>query len=477
MKTLLNKAVSFAVCASLLMMSPALTSPAKAGFMEDFFNSAGAMSNVTNAQVYSTETSEVISGGSMVFKSPQRAFTPFGFTPPSLKLGCGGMDMYMGAFGMANKAEFVQFLRNVGQNSAGLAFKVALQAMSPDLGTQVQEIADTISKWNQYFGSSCEAARRVMDSGPSAWISEAVGNAKRNLVATGQATGETEARDAVETNDQAAIDNAPCRQNDAGKTVECSQINIVWAAMNRGTLAGLTDSEKEIMMSLFGTTIIEKQNINGSISLAAFPRKSKFNISQLVGIPSESKTTLKAYQCVPEPTNACLQLSEVDLETQSFGQLFYKKSIALRDAIRNRTQPDLQDLRLLSMGTSLPLIKIIELRAAATNQPLVNDELLEIWAKAAAWELASRYVEEVAGDLKTMLEAAKVTDSSALRVTAVKEVLASLDTTKDEMRSERAEIYTQVAKVGALISQLEHLERAMYSLVSTDLVANARFGR
>jgi len=134
----------------------------------------------------------------------------------------------------------------------------------------------------------------------------------------------------------------------------------------------------------------------------------------------------------------------------------------------------LQDLRLLSMGTSLPLIKIIELRAV-TNQSLLNDEMLEVWAKAAAWELASRYVEEVAGDLKTMLEAAKVTDTSALRVTAVKEVLEGLERTKAEMRSERAEIYNQVAKVGALIGQLEHLERAMYSSVSTDLVANARF--
>ena len=474
MRTLFNKGISLAVCASLLMMSPALTSPANAGFMEDYFNAAGAMSNVTNAQVYDTGTSEVISGGSMVFKSPQRAFTPFSFTPPSLKAGCGGIDMYMGAFGMANKQEFVQFLRNVGQNSAGLAFKVALQAMSPDLATQVQEIADTISKWNQYFGSSCEAAKRVMDSGPSAWISEAVGNAKRNLVATGQATGETEARDAVETNGEAAINSAPCSKNDASKTVECSQINIVWAAMNRGTLAGLTDSEKEIMMSLFGTTILNKNGSGDSATLVTASPGPLFNISNLVGDPTNAAEILQVYKCTD--ADQCLAPTVNPQPTQTFGYLFYKKSIDLRDAIKNRQQPNLQDLRLLSMGTSLPLIKIIELRAA-TNQNLLNDEMLEIWSKAAAWELASRYVEEVAGNLKTMLEAAKVTDTSALRVTAVKEVLEGLERTKAEMRSERAEIYNQVAKVGALIGQLEHLERAMYSSVSTDLVANARFAQ
>ena len=470
MKTLFNKAISLAVCGSLLMMSPA-----RAGFMEDYFNSAGAMSNVTDAQIYSTGTSEVISGGSMVFKSPQRAFTPFGFTPPSLKAGCGGIDMYMGAFGMANKAEFVQFLRNVGQNSAGLAFKVALQAMSPDLATQVQEIADTISKWNQYFGSSCEAARRVMDSGPSAWISEAVDNAKRNLVATGAVPGETEARDAVETNGEAAINSAPCHKNDAVKTVECSEINIVWAAMNRGTLAGLTDSEKEIMMSLFGTTILRKNGSGDSARLVPDSLEGPlFNISNLVGDPTNASELLKFYKC--NDADQCLAPTTNPEQMETFGHLFYKKSIDLRDAIKNRQQPNLQDLRLLSMGTSLPLIKIIELRAVS-NQSLLNDEMLEIWSKAAAWELASRYVEEVAGNLKTMLEAAKVTDTSALRVSAIKEVLASLERTKAEMRSERAEIYTQVAKVGALISQLEHLERAMYSSVSMELAANASFPR
>jgi conjugative transfer pilus assembly protein TraH len=476
MKTLLNKAISLAVCASLLMVSPPMISPAKAGFMEDFFNSAGAMSNVTNAQIYSTATSDVLSGGSLVFKSPQRTFTPFGFTPPSLKAGCGGIDMYMGAFGMANKQEFVQFLRNVGQNSAGLAFKVALQAMSPDLATQVQEIADTINEWNKYFGSSCEAAKRVMDSGPNAWIAETVGNAKRNLVATGAVAGETEARDMVETNGDAAISNAPSRQNDAGKTIESAQINIVWAAMNRGTLSGLTDDEKEIMMSLFGTTILRKIGSGDSATLEADTKlQPRFNISALVGNPTGPTGTFELYRC--DQIDMCLNPFIKPDQMESFGQLFYKKSIALRDAIRNRTQPNLQDLRLLSMGTSLPLLKIIELRAATTNQTLLDDEMLEVWSTAAAWEIASQYVEEVAGNLQTMLKAARDSDTSALRAREVQKVVEDLNRTKDEMRGARAQIYSRVQQVGALISQLEHLERAMYSSVSTDLVANARFGK
>ena len=468
MNTAFKKAISLAVCAGLVV-----TSPANAGFMDDFFNSAGAMSNVTNAQAYGTASSDVISGGSLVFKAPQRAFTPFSFTPPSLKAGCGGIDMFMGAFGMANKQEFVQFLRNVGQNSAGLAFKVALQAMSPDLATQVQEIADTINEWNKYFGSSCEAAKRVMDSGPNAWISETVHNAKRNLVATGAASGETEAGEMVDTNGDAAIANAPSRQNAAGKTIEAAELNIVWAAMNRGTLAGLTDAEREMMMSLIGTTILRKQGSGDAATIEPQFREAKFKISDLVGDPA-AVSTLNVYAC--DDADKCLNPSVNPQQMQTFGQLFYSKSKGLRDAILTRSAPNLADLKLLSVATSLPLIKIIEL-SAAPNRGFLGEEMLQVWSTAAAWEIASHYVEDVAGNLEKMLRSSRDSDNSAKRAEAVQKVLDDLSRLKVEMRSERAQIYERIQKAGAMIGQLEHLERAMYGGLSANLTANARFGR
>ncbi len=469
MNTAIKKAISLAVCAGLIV-----TSPANAGFMDDFFNSAGAMSNVTDAQAYGTASSDVLSGGSLVFRAPQRAFTPFSFTPPSLKAGCGGIDMFMGAFGMANKQEFVQFLRNVGQNSAGLAFKVALQAMSPDLATQVQEIADTINEWNKYFGSSCEAAKRVMDSGPNAWISETVRNAKRNLVATGAASGETEAGDMVDTNGDAAIANAPSRQNAAGKTIEAAELNIVWAAMNRGTLAGLTDAEKEMMMSMIGTTVLRKQGSGDSATIEPEYREPKFKISSLVGNPTDSVGTLNVYAC--DDADKCMNPSVNPQQMQTFGQLFYSKSKGLRDAILTRSAPNLADLKLLSVATSLPLIKIIEL-SASVNRGFLGDEMLQVWSVAAAWEIASHYVEDVAGNLEKMLRSSRDSDNSAKRAEAVQKVLDDLARIKLEMRSERAQIYDRIQKAGAMIGQLEHLERAMYGGLSANLAANVRFGR
>ena len=57
---------------------------ANAGFLEDFYTSAGASANYTAPQVYQNQAMGVINGGSMVFKAPIRNFTPFTFTPPAI---------------------------------------------------------------------------------------------------------------------------------------------------------------------------------------------------------------------------------------------------------------------------------------------------------------------------------------------------------------------------------------------------------
>jgi hypothetical protein len=45
------------------------------------------------------------------------------------------------------------------------------------------------------------------------------------------------------------------------------------------------------------------------------------------------------------------------------------------------------------------------------------------------------------------------------------------------MKAERDQIYQQITKNGAMIAQIEHIERSMYSNLSTQLAANLRFGR
>lgn len=91
-----------------LIMSSFMTTPAQAGFIEDFYeDSAGlGQGNVTTAGIYQSSGLNVVTGGGFVYRAPRTEFTPFHFSPPKLSAGCGGIDLFMGALAFRQKKSF-----------------------------------------------------------------------------------------------------------------------------------------------------------------------------------------------------------------------------------------------------------------------------------------------------------------------------------------------------------------------------------
>ena len=143
-----------------LIMSGFMTIPAQAGFIEDFYeDSAGlGQGNVTTAGIYQSSGLNVVTGGGFVYRAPRTEFTPFHFSPPKLSAGCGGIDLFMGAFSIPSKEEFLNYLRAIGSSLPGLAFQLALQTLSPDLSEQVTSFRDLIREYGARFQDSCTAA-------------------------------------------------------------------------------------------------------------------------------------------------------------------------------------------------------------------------------------------------------------------------------------------------------------------------------
>jgi conjugative transfer pilus assembly protein TraH len=469
-KTLIAKrTIALAIAASLLVVNPV-----NAGFMDDFYNSAGAGVNVTPAQAYQTGSMGVVTGGSLVFRSPQKTFQPFYFTPPSLKAGCGGIDVFLGAFGLANRAQFVQFLRNIGQNASGLAFKVALQAMAPELESKIQEVATTIDGWNKQFGNSCQAAKALMDSGPNQWIKETVQSAKLNMVATGASSDYSEASGSVDTDGATAIANAPAEVNTGGKTVNAPELNILWSAFNSGNM-GISDSEKELMMALIGTTIFRKSGTGADTTLKPESYPERIGLHELVGDPLNVTASIPTYSCNGD-TDKCMTLTQSTRSETPFARIVYMKAKGLQNAIINRTAPDKNDMRLLNATTSIPIYKIIQV-ASLPSRAYFGDGLIEMYSMAVAWEVASNYIEDLSRNVNKMLRTAQDQDGKKSKVEALQRIRDRLDSIQRDMRTERDAIYQKIIKNGALITQIEAIERSIYGNLSSQLASNLRFGR
>ena len=129
-----------------------------AGFVDDFLDEAQANVNVTQSGVLQAGGMNVVTGGGFVFKAPRKEFSPFAITPPSLRANCGGIDVFLGAFSIPSREEFVSFLKSVGTALPGVAFQMALQYMAPDLNEIVGRYSDLIRGYTNRY-TDCAAVQ------------------------------------------------------------------------------------------------------------------------------------------------------------------------------------------------------------------------------------------------------------------------------------------------------------------------------
>lgn len=229
-----------------------------AGFLEDFYDQAGAQTSVTRAGVYESQNLRLATGGSFVLKAPRKTFTPFTLDAPSLKSGCGGIDFFLGAFSVPSREEFVSFARSIGTAIPGLAFHLALQSMSPDLNEQITEFRDMIMELTGNFSDSCKAAQWAVDKTASAagWMSTMQHRSVNALRASGEASDASDADRLTRTNGSKVLDNAPDRTDSGGEVVESSEMNLTWSLLKGGKLGSSLDQETlETMMTMLGTAI------------------------------------------------------------------------------------------------------------------------------------------------------------------------------------------------------------------------------
>lgn len=142
--------------------------------MADMFNNMGAQTNYTSAGSYKTQAANVYVGGGFTTKFGNKSLYPVNIQMPSVSAGCGGIDFFSGAFSFANKEQFIEFTRNLGNNAAGVAFEIGLDALDPLIGGAISKIRDVVNFINQNGLNSCQAAKALV-GGMAGKLGESIG--------------------------------------------------------------------------------------------------------------------------------------------------------------------------------------------------------------------------------------------------------------------------------------------------------------
>ena len=143
-----NTLIAAMLFSALAIASPASHAADLNSEMQSMFNDLGALGNVTTPGAFRGQAMNLYTGGSLMMRAPGRNYPLLNAQLPSLRAGCGGIDLYGGAFSFINKQQFISLLQNIGANAVGYAFKLALQSISPDIDKLLTELQDQINKIN-----------------------------------------------------------------------------------------------------------------------------------------------------------------------------------------------------------------------------------------------------------------------------------------------------------------------------------------
>ncbi|HBS4765952.1 TPA: conjugal transfer protein TraH, partial [Klebsiella pneumoniae] len=243
------------MCAGLFGVVPTVNADSINDQLNNMF---GSMSNTTNPGDYRSVTREGYTGGGFTLRNKLRSLTPVNIQMPSAAGGCGGIDLFGGSFSFINADEFVQMLRNIAANAAGLAFQLALNAMDAVLDNAISRMQAVVQQMNDLTANSCQLAKGLLVDTASAFGEEAKAAVSSQL----SSTGLTDQFDAF-MSEKNGKKSSVAQKEESGKREACKDYgNLMWCLLNNGEFSnqfvGSQQQQKEFIMSLTGTYIVPK---------------------------------------------------------------------------------------------------------------------------------------------------------------------------------------------------------------------------
>lgn len=194
-------------------------------------------------------------------RSPNKVYQLAAIQFPSARAGCGGIDVFGGSFSHISAEEFKNMLRNITAALPGIAFQLALEAVSPLLGG-LTKWAKGLETWiNNARINSCETAKAIVSS-----AADAVGYSSQETCADlAMQMGLESDRDAARrrcSSDRAGILATARASSDPHVRNKAPFVgNLTWKALQHAS-ASLDDQERELIMSLVGTIIYYPEEAN-----------------------------------------------------------------------------------------------------------------------------------------------------------------------------------------------------------------------
>lgn len=429
----------------------------------------GSMANVTGPGAYKSQTQNIYTGGEMQLRFPARSYQLWSLSLPSVKVGCGGADIYLGSVSHINSSQFKQMLEEVAKAYVALTFKAALKSINPLIESVIGDLQKTLESFSQYGGSVCAMAQAAVDATSTATGMTAENtcvSAAMELYGEGPAAANQRCKAGVSgTNTDAKNSGDPKKRALADR-----DINLIWEALQPSTLSV---QEKEVFMNIAGTLILYKA-ANATDEEPAMPKPFEPSVDSLNTLlqghdPGNTADEVLIRNWLQCPDDECLQPTSNTVAITPFPVLVRQRLETIRDRVINRQPLQPAEIQFVNM-TSVPIYRMIAVgytRDSASGSQDLVDVLINRYAKVIAFDYGYAFMRSALKDVKLYLGMVKV--RTTFEQGQRDRLIDNVNRLMEDIDKEHSKALSRVREARALIDDLQAIERDMRMSLPTSI--------
>lgn len=449
------------VCSSLILLSGHLHSAISTD-LGNFFDNLGYMSNTTNPGSYQSQAAGSYAGGSLFARDQVRQYQLIQLDLPSYRAGCGGIDLYMGSMSFLSKDNMIALSKSIMSNGTAYAFDLALATTVPEM----KHVKDTLQQVEQFVNNaninSCETAQNLVGG---IWPKT---QASQDKICKDQGTMGKEgffsdyvtARMECSGNKHDAAIEAASKDPARKKQVVYNK-NLVWSLLKSKSFLAKDDELCEMIMSLTGTIIIDK---NGHVNNVPSLANSRNLVKALIGREDGAQDKATIWSC--DDKEACLTVTQKQLSIAEDATLRYKVGVLInqiKTALKelNPTEKEIKDISAFASMVHIPIVKFTEVMLSTEYGDSIVD--LSELSTLIAEDILQQYLNEL------LQEVTHVAASSEFNDDLSKDIAKRINKARLEIARLDPQINRKLQQKFTLINNVQHIEQQVSARVAEEL--------
>lgn len=419
--------------------------------LDGYMNDLGYASNVTSPSAYESQASGSFGGGSIYARDAVRQYQLVTLDLPNYRAGCAGIDLYTGSLSFLSGEKLKDLGTSIMTNTGAYAVDVMLASTVPQLKQVRDYLQTTEQKINQMSVNSCVISENAVGGVfPKTVLSQQkICNDQHRMGKEGLGQDYVSGRMGC-AGDAFKQTIAEAEKNPEHKEQVVLNKNIVWSLLKDKTFLSSNKELAEMVMSLTGTIIIDKEGkVTNVPSLAA----SSALIQALIGRADSGALTARMWGCQDSDRCMSVSLKEVSIpEAQSLSGRVRKMIGELNQHLKEDAAPTKEEKNFLSM-TPLPVMKFLMVLNSAQYGDAVID--MQEYSTLIAQDMMQQYLNEL------LLAVNNATQGSSLNEALLEDVRKRIESANTRLAALDPHVSRKLTEKLALINNVVRIEKQL----------------